>query len=69
MSSPRTRKLKDSEERVLSKSIMEKIEYKNFRIQKYQWGKQNHKTALLIHGWEGQAGNFAAIVDVLVQKK
>jgi len=69
MSNPRTRKLRDSEERVLSKSIMEKITYKNFQIQKYQWGNQNHKTALLIHGWEGQAGNFAAVVDNLVQKK
>jgi len=68
MSNPRTRKLKDSEEKILSKSIMEKIEYKNFQIQKYRWGKQNHKTALLIHGWEGQAGNFAAIIDVLVQQ-
>jgi pimeloyl-ACP methyl ester carboxylesterase len=68
MSNPRIRKLRDSEERVLSKSKKEKIEYKNFKIQKYQWGNRNHKTALLIHGWEGQAGNFAAIVDVLLQK-
>ena len=69
MSNPRIRKLRDSEEKVLSKSIMEKVEYKSFQIQKYQWGNKNHKTALLIHGWEGQAGNFAAIVDILVQKK
>ena len=54
MSNPRIRKLRDSEERVLSKSIMDKITYKNFQIQKYRWGNQNHKTALLIHGWEGQ---------------
>jgi len=69
MSNPRIRKLRDSEENILSESNMEKIAYKNFQIQKYQWGNQNHKTALLIHGWEGQAANFAAIVDVLVQKK
>jgi len=69
MSNPRIRKLRDSEEKILSKSTMERIAYKNFKIQKYQWGNQNHKTALLIHGWEGQAGNFASIVDVLVQKK
>ncbi len=69
MNKPRIRKLRNSEERVLNKSTMEKVAYKNFKIQKYQWGNQNHKTALLIHGWEGQAGNFAAIVDVLVQKK
>ncbi len=69
MSNPRIRKLRDSEEKVLRKSTMEKVAYKSFEIQKYQWGNQNHKTALLIHGWEGQAGNFAEIVDVLVQKK
>ena len=69
MSNPRIRKLRDSEEKVLAKSIMEKVAYKNFQIQKYQWGSSNDKTALLIHGWEGQAGNFAAIVDILVQKK
>jgi pimeloyl-ACP methyl ester carboxylesterase len=69
MSNPRIRKLRGSEEKIISSSIMEKITYKNFKIQKYQWGNQNHKTALLIHGWEGQAGNFAAIVDVLLQKK
>jgi len=69
MSNPRVRKLRDSEEKVLSKSTMEKIAYKNFQIQKYHWGNPNDKTALLIHGWEGQAGNFAAIIEVLLQKK
>lgn len=69
MSNPRIRKLRDSEESVLSKSITEKLVYKNFKIQKYQWGDQNQKTALLIHGWEGRAGNFAAIVDILIQNK
>jgi len=69
MSNPRIRKLRDSEEIVLSKSTMQKVVYKNFKIQKYQWGNPSDKTALLIHGWEGQAGNFAAIVDILVQKK
>ena len=69
MSNPRIRKLRDSEEKILGYSTLEKVAYKNFQIQKYQWGNQNYKTALLIHGWEGQAGNFAAIVDVLVRKK
>lgn len=68
MSKPKIRKLRDSEETVLDKSTKEKIAYKNFQIQKYQWGNQNHKTALLIHGWEGQAGNFASVVDILVQR-
>ena len=69
MSKPKIIKLRDSEESVLSKSHMEKVEYKKIKIQKYQWGDQTSKTALLIHGWEGRVGNFAAIVDILIQNK
>ena len=53
MSNPRIRKLRASEEKVLNESVMEKIPYNDFKIQQYEWGKENNKTALLIHGWEG----------------
>jgi len=69
MSNPRIRRLRDSEEKILRESSMIKIAYKTFQIQKYQWGNLNHKTALLIHGWEGRSGNFAAIINILLQKK
>jgi pimeloyl-ACP methyl ester carboxylesterase len=69
LSNPRIRKLRDSEESILSKAHTEDIEYKKFKIYKYQWGKENKKTALLIHGWEGRAGNFAGIIDDLIQNK
>lgn len=69
MSRPRIRKIRDSEELIFNESIMERVAYKKFQIQKYQWGNPSDKVALLIHGWEGQAGNFAALVDTLVQKK
>jgi pimeloyl-ACP methyl ester carboxylesterase len=68
MSNPRIRKLRDFEEEVLSHSQKERIEFKKFRIQKYTWGNPGNKRALLIHGWEGQAGNFGAIIDILVDK-
>lgn len=66
MSNPRIRKLRESEEKILNESVMDKIQFKGFEIQQYQWGKGNNKTAILIHGWEGQAGNFAALIKVLV---
>ncbi|MFT6319350.1 MAG: putative alpha/beta-fold hydrolase [Granulosicoccus sp.] len=68
MSNPRIRKLRDSEEAILNKSLMEKIDYEDFKIQQYEWGKENDKTALLVHGWEGQAGNFAALIEILVNQ-
>ena len=68
MSNPRVRKLRDSEEKVLNESVMETIPYNDFKIQQYQWGKKKNKTALLVHGWEGQAGNFARLIEILVDK-
>ena len=68
MSKPRIRKLRASEEKILNESVMEKIAYNGFKIQQYQWGRENSKTAILVHGWEGQAGNFAALINVLVDK-
>ena len=68
MSNPRKRKLRSSEELVLDKATLSKVRFKQFDVQKFEWGESNSNTALLIHGWEGQAGNFAALVDQLVQK-
>lgn len=69
LSNPRIRKLRDSEESILNQAHTEEITYKKFKIHKYQWGKENQNTALLVHGWEGRAGNFAGIIDDLIQNK
>jgi predicted alpha/beta-fold hydrolase len=68
MNNPSIKKLRESEEEILNKSLMRKVKYENFEIQEYQWEKKHHKTALLVHGWEGQAGNFAGLIDVLTNK-
>jgi pimeloyl-ACP methyl ester carboxylesterase len=68
MSNPRIHKLRDFEEEVLQHSEKERISFKKFQIQKYSWGDRKNKTALLIHGWEGQAGNFGALIDLLLNK-
>lgn len=67
MSNPRTRKLRKSEEKVLNESSINNIKYLNFEIAKYEWGIENTKIALLVHGWEGQAGNFASVINVLTK--
>ena len=69
MSNPRIHKLRAIEEQVLHRSEMEKIRFKSFEIQKYSWGDKTHKKAFLVHGWEGQSGNFGALVDLLLAKK
>ncbi|NNF35383.1 MAG: alpha/beta hydrolase [Saprospiraceae bacterium] len=68
MSNPQIRKLRDHEEEVLDRSIKETIRFKKFDIQTYTWGNPDGKMVFLIHGWEGQAGNFAALIDILIDK-
>ncbi|MBL4753294.1 MAG: alpha/beta fold hydrolase [Flavobacteriales bacterium] len=68
MSNPRVRKSREIEEKILDTSRKERLKFKNFDIQMYRWGDLGNKVVLLIHGWEGQAGNFGGIVDSLLQK-
>jgi pimeloyl-ACP methyl ester carboxylesterase len=68
MSTPRIRKMKRFEKKALEKAHQSLVRYRTFTIQKYSWGHATGKIALLVHGWEGRAGNFGAIVDVLIEK-
>ncbi|MFK7950092.1 MAG: alpha/beta fold hydrolase [Saprospiraceae bacterium] len=69
MSNPRVRKLRAFEEEILAKAVKERIAYKNGEIQLYKWGNSTDKTIFLVHGWEGQAGNFGGLIDILLKKK
>ncbi len=68
MSNPRVRKLRVFEEDILEKAAQEQIKFKEFDIQLYAWGDPKNEVALLVHGWEGQAGNFGGMVDILLAK-
>ncbi|MEM6765971.1 MAG: alpha/beta fold hydrolase [Bacteroidota bacterium] len=68
MARPRVRPLKDFEEEVLEKAHKERVPYQEFEVQKYSWGNPSHPRILMIHGWEGRAGNFGGLVETLVQK-
>lgn len=68
LSNPNIRKLREFEEVILDRAVREKVAFREFELQTYTWGDPNHRTVLMIHGWEGQAGNFGALVEVLLEK-
>lgn len=65
MTNPQVIKLRTNELDILDKSEKETLIYKGYKIQTYQWGK-GKKKVLLIHGWEGQAGNFSDLIEKLL---
>lgn len=65
LSEPKIKKLRPHEETVLKGARRSKTDFKDFKIARYKWGF-GPKHVLLVHGWEGQAGNFAALVPILV---
>lgn len=67
LTNPQIRKLRAHEEEVLKKSKTENFKFGTFDIKLYKWGTGDKKV-MLIHGWEGQAGNFADIVKRLLQE-
>lgn len=68
MSNPRVRKLREFENEILELSHRKTLTFRDFNIQTYTWGDSEDKTALLVHGWEGQAGNFGGIIPLLLEK-
>ncbi len=65
LTNPQIRKLRENELATLDKAHKEKFDFKGFKIQLYTW-TGGDKTVLLIHGWEGQAGNFSDLIDLLL---
>lgn len=64
LTNPQVKKLRAHEIEVLDKSEKEIFQFKGFDIQTYNW-KGGKDSVLLIHGWEGQAGNFADLIEKL----
>ncbi len=65
LSNPQVSKMRDFEATVLKQARQSNFKFKDFEIAEYCWGHGPRK-ALLIHGWEGHAGNFAALIPILV---
>lgn len=67
LTNPQIKKLRPHELEVLDQAKKEKYAFYDFEIQTYVWEGGSDRV-LLIHGWEGQAGNFADLVTELVKK-
>lgn len=65
LTNPQQRKLRANEIETLDKAQKEIFPFKGFDIQTYYWPGGANKV-LLIHGWEGQAGNFSDIIERLL---
>jgi len=65
--SPMQFKIRPHEKDILSKAEKSRLMFNDFEIQMYQWGK-GEKKILLVHGWEGNAGNFAYIIKRLLEE-
>ena len=65
LTSPQVHTLRPHEALMLNKAEQTEFPFEDFIIQTYRWGTGS-KTVLLVHGWEGQAGNFADLIKVLI---
>lgn len=65
LTNPQVKKLRPHELDILEKANKDTLAFKDFTIQLYHWGSGS-QSVLLVHGWEGQAGNFADLIEVLV---
>lgn len=68
LTNPQVRKLRKNELSTLDKAEKEKYQFKDFEIQLYTW-QGGGKKILLIHGWEGQAGNFSDLIECLLENE
>ncbi|MEM0930857.1 MAG: alpha/beta hydrolase [Bacteroidota bacterium] len=65
LTNPQVRKLRENELKTLDKADKNILKFKDFDIQLYTW-KKGQRDVLLIHGWEGQAGNFSDLIEALL---
>lgn len=67
LSNPLLVKPRPFENEVMKSAKTSTRQFKNFSIAQYRWGF-GPKKALLVHGWEGRATNFAALIPLLVDR-
>ncbi|MEL6132923.1 MAG: alpha/beta hydrolase [Bacteroidota bacterium] len=64
LTNPRFHKLRPFEKEAIAKAEKEDIPILGFQIRTYKW-TGGDKKILLIHGWEGQGGNFGMLIAPL----
>lgn len=67
ISNPKVKKFRSFEKSIEEQAKKSTMQFKKFSIAMYEWG-EGDKIAFLVHGWEGRASNFGAIIPRLVKK-
>jgi pimeloyl-ACP methyl ester carboxylesterase len=67
LTTPQVFKLRSHEMEVLHKAEKSIFQFNSFEIQLYEW-KAGPEKVFLIHGWEGQAANFADLVEKFLER-
>lgn len=67
---PSIKKLREHELDLLKSAEQAKLPFRDHQICTYRWKaseqKENNETVFLVHGWEGQSGNFADFIPMLL---
>ncbi|ANQ51507.2 alpha/beta hydrolase [Flammeovirga sp. MY04] len=58
---PQVLKLRPHELEIIDQAEKGTIDYKGMEVKTYKWGNGEDKL-LMVHGWEGQAGNFSDLI-------
>lgn len=66
-STPVGKKIRSRELKVLNKAKEEILDYDGLKMHVYEWGS-GERTAMLVHGWAGNAGSLGAFVQPLVRE-
>lgn len=66
LTSPQISRLRQHENEVIEKAESDFVNFRDVKIRTYKWGSGSKKV-LFVHGWEGQAGNFAEFVEEFVR--
>lgn len=66
LTNPQVRKLRPHEQIILDQAQKERVKFRGFDIQMYKWGQPINEAIFLVHGWEGQAGNFSDLIPQLL---
>lgn len=64
---PKKHTLRPHEKEVLDQATQSTYSFRDFSIQLYEW-KAGPQKVFLIHGWEGNAGNFAELIEKCLEK-
>lgn len=62
------KRLRQEEQDTLSRAEKKRLRIGEINIQTYRWQSSGSQAVLLIHGWEGQAGNLAEIAEALLEE-